>query len=42
MKILHYTKEAIENLDTTYKTKNNEEYSINYPDNLIIDSDFLG
>ena len=42
MKILHYTREAIENLDIIYKTKSNEEYSINYPDNLIIDSDFLG
>ena len=42
MKILHYTKEAIDNLNIVYKTKGNEEYSINYPDNLIIDSDFLG
>lgn len=41
MKIIHYTREAIENLDMIYKTKGNEEYSINYPDNLIIDSDFL-
>ena len=43
MKILHYSKEVIDNLETTYSVNGSGcEYTLNHPLSLIVDAEFIG